>query len=213
MINEDVIEPELGEGEELLWAGHPTEFSRNPDHWIFVDIGFGGRKNNGSIGKTTGIKLPDEDSKNVTWSDCIADIKKYVNAASFPMNLMLEAPLSVAFDVSGNPAPRAFEKTDKGARYWYVPMGTNVAMSALFLLADLRRELKMKVRIYEAIVSFKSERTDHLDDANSMYKAVVNDGIMPLAEFKQSPNDKVESLTSKIGWNFGIPPVFIIESN
>ena len=205
MINEDI--------RHIIKAGNANHFSRDPNDWIFVDIGFGGRKNDGAISKTTGIKIGESLSKNVTWAQCVREIITFVENRNEPLNLMLEAPLSVAFDITGNPAPRAFEKTDKGARYWYVPMGTNVAMSALFLLGKLKSNLKAKVNLYESIVSFKPKKTDHAADTDSMYDSVVKSFANPILDFAQKPSDIIESSATMIGWDFGIPPVFVIDTN
>lgn len=207
-----IIAPELAEGEELLWAGPSQGFSINPTDWIFIDIGFGGRKNDGRIGKSTGLKLPGLKSSNETWADTSRKIVDFLEQRDSAVNIMIEAPLSVAFDISGNPAPRSFEKTNKGARYWYVPMGTNVAMSALLMLGNIRKNLTTKVNLFEAIVSFKTRKTDHSSDTEAMFDAVINSSMQPLKDFRQKPSDIVESLGSRVNWDFGIPPVFVVET-
>jgi len=196
----------------MIVAGDPINFSREPHDWIFVDIGFGGRKKDGRISKSTGIKIGEASSKNVTWAQCVNEITKHLESRDKSINLMLEAPLSVAFDETGNPAPRSFEKTDKGARYWYVPMGTNVAMSALFMLGKLKSNLNVRVNLYEAMVSFKIKKTDHSADSDSMFDAVINSNANPISVFSQEPSDIIESSAAMMGWDFGVPPVFVIDT-
>jgi len=124
---------------------------------------------------------------------------------------MIEAPLSIAFDVSGNPAPRRIERRGKQSRAWYLQGGLVTLVSAGMLLARLDQQSKRKIYLYEALLSFKKSRSDHADDATAMREAIVA-GQKPIsvAGLCDNPKDRIESSLKFAGIDFGIPPVFEI---
>ncbi len=191
-------------------AGDAYKFSRDPDEWIFVDLGFSGRRSNGTVQKSTGLKLPGEDSRNCTWSEAIDRTKSCLANIDKSIYMMLEAPLSVAFSKEGHPVPRVFEKNGTAVRYWYMQSGAVVLISAFYFLQHLRTTTKHTVNLYESFISFKKGRTEHYADCDAMKKAILNNQ-KPITEFTQKPEDTLECITKSTGWDFGVPPVFCID--
>ena len=76
----------------MINAGKTDDFSRDPEDWIFLDIGFS------SEAKTCGLKIFGEPAKNQSWADACLGIKKAIRSGNKDINLMIEAPLSVTFN-------------------------------------------------------------------------------------------------------------------
>ncbi|MEM6914648.1 MAG: hypothetical protein AAF511_11805 [Pseudomonadota bacterium] len=197
----------------IVVSGCPRGFSRSADDWITIDLGFAGRQSNGKVRRSTGLRIPEyQTAKNVTYGEAIAEVLRTLRSAVKPINLMLEAPLSIAFDKKGNPAPRRFEQRDKSARYWYLQGGAVTLIAAAQLIARLERAEGPEVRLFEAFLTFKTQSQDHKDDADRMLDAALNENPLENHEMRQHPQDQLESSTARFGMNFGIPPVFDISA-
>ena len=86
-------------------AANVTELHAAKD-WIVVDLGFSNRR------KSCGM-LIENNASLLTFAEVKDELAKICEKRhSRPLYLMLEAPLSVAFDVQGNPVGRRFEKPD-----------------------------------------------------------------------------------------------------
>lgn len=194
-----------------VFAGSVTDFSTDRADWVFVDQGFAGSVKGKPARRTTGVWLPNDDlPRNFSWSDAVAAIMRLVERAENPINIMIEAPLSIAFASDGNPTLRAFERQGESKRYWYMQGGLVTLFAASILLHQLAM-LPQKVFLYEAIISFKRSRTDHAADA-SLMASTIADHQAPLAahQLKSAPTDELVSSTFHAGLDFGIPPVFSI---
>ena len=73
----------------MIYAGKTHDFSRDPEDWIFLDIGFS------SEAKTCGLKIFGEPAKNESWADACLEIQNAIRSCNKDINLMIEAPLSV----------------------------------------------------------------------------------------------------------------------
>jgi hypothetical protein len=132
-----------------------------------------------------------------------------------PLNLLLEAPLSIAFTKDGNPTGRSIEKGPEGTRYWYVGLGCAVLVAATHLVravaaADAQRE----IRLFEGFVSFKPKgvRSRHTDDVAGLRDVVWHPerypaAITPPEKLALDPTDVVCSAFAVLGLDTGIPPV------
>ena len=107
--------------------GLPKHLCRASGDWVFVDIGFAGDEGK-SKGRTCGFAENTDECKEITFAkvkECV--IEAASRKAQEPLNLLLEAPLSVAFNTNGNPTGRrcevGVEETGTGSRcatrYWY----------------------------------------------------------------------------------------------
>ena len=81
----------------MIRAGLTTEASRTSGEWVFVDLGFA------KAAKSCGLLVGDEKPKEVSFSQLKTEMLEIVAADGKPLNLLIEAPLSVAFNESGNP--------------------------------------------------------------------------------------------------------------
>jgi hypothetical protein len=189
-----------------LISGKIADLNRDPANWIFLDIGFAGTKS-----KTSGIILPDQqDGENVSWATACEEICRCVSSRNHPVNLMIEAPLSIAFDRDGNPTGRIFEKKGNKTRYWYLQGGASVLMAAALLIHQIAITNGAPVRLFESFISFKTGKTDHKSDAMLMRRWVQDLSGADTYEgnnLVRNDGSKIVSATSRFGIDFGIPPV------
>jgi hypothetical protein len=140
------------------------------------------------------------------------------NEGEKPLNLVLEAPLSVAFSATGNPTGRAVEKRDGKARYWYLGLGCGVLVAATYLLRSIFDSPRSReIRLYEGLVSFKPAkvRSSHASDVLALRSIVFqqpsNAGkIVAPEQLRASPCDRLQSAFAVSGFDFGIPPVIAV---
>jgi hypothetical protein len=200
----------------IIEAGLPQDVCPESGEWLFVDVGFS------SKGKSCGLVRNDDTPKVLTFAEARASIiaaAKVDKAANTgnkaTLNLLIEAPLSVAFNERGNPTGRIFEKLEERHRYWNEGGGCLVMTAAMYLVRALHdSKPRRKVRLFEGFVSFKvkGQATSHCEDVEAL-RTVVLDHTRPqcmvLAPDKlaSSPSDKVVSAFAVAGMNFGVPAV------
>ena len=109
-------------------AGRTNEATPDSGEWVFVDVGFS--KESSSCGVLSG----EGDPEQLTFSETKNHLVERATASTEPLNLVLEAPLSVAFDSKGNPTHRSIELRDGKQRYWYVSAGASVLVAATYLI-------------------------------------------------------------------------------
>lgn len=119
---------------------------------VAVDLGFSGKK------RTTGMAwaLPSEsDAKKHQFGETVKAVAEKSRLLA-EITLILEAPLSAAFDDLGNPRPRGDFEREPRARWWSVGPGAATALSALFFLRQLHCELEtanVTIHLVEGFVS------------------------------------------------------------
>lgn len=191
----------------MIRAGRDTEVTKDSGFWIFVDVGFSKDK------RTCGLLLHDEkEPTEITFSVLCQKVVEQVRSRKEPVNLLLEAPLSVAFNNAGNPAGRTIErKLGVGQRYWYLGLGCCVLTATTYLLRGMVDICpKTEVRLFEGFVSFKEKdkKSSHKDDVVALRNAVWNLSAsattMPQG---LSETDRIESAFRVAGMDFGIPPI------
>jgi hypothetical protein len=200
----------------MMEAGLPEYVCPESGEWLFVDIGFSSKR------RSCGLVCNDDTPKALTFAEASACV---IAAAAVPeaakvgnkatLNLLIEAPLSVAFDERGNPTGRIFEKLKEGHRYWNEGGGCLVMTAAMYFLRALHdSKPRRKVRLFEGFVSFKvkGQATSHCKDVEAL-RTVVLDHTRPhgmvLApdKLKSNPSDEVVSAFAVAGMNFGVPSV------
>ena len=143
-------------------AGTPDELkpqSVDSVDWFFVDVGFS------STDKSCGVLKIKEKPKTMKFGCLVKCVVKEVQTPGLPLNLLLEAPLSVAFDKNYNPTRRSTDVEGNAAKrkeygdWWY-----NAGASTLLATCHLLRRVKdcgvqREVRLFEGFASFKSSRT------------------------------------------------------
>jgi hypothetical protein len=163
-------------------AGLPQDVCPESGEWLYVDVGFSSER------KSCGVLADDDAPKVLTFaeaSDRIIAAAALPEAANTPnkatLNLLIEAPLSVAFNKRGNPTERIFERLKERQRYWYVGGGCVVMTAAMYLRRALHdSKPRRKVRLFEGFVSFKpkGQATSHREDVEAL-RAVVLDRLRP----------------------------------
>lgn len=190
-------------------AAKVEEVRADSGAWAFVDLGFSEKA------KSCALLLDDGGPQEMTFADLRLALRDIVASDSKPLNLLLEAPLSVAFNRDGNPTGRSIERRGSEHRYWYIGLGCSVLVAATFLvhsLSSLRR--RRDVRLVEGLASFKPKGapSSHAGDVLAL-RDVAWSAHSPLgrivdpAELAKTPTDRVVSAFAHAGLDLGIPPV------
>jgi hypothetical protein len=196
----------------MIRAGIPAEANRLSGEWVFVDLGFAEKA------KSCGLLLGDGNPEEVAFSQLKARLLEVVASDHGPLNLLVESPLSVAFNEHGNPTGRAIEKRESQTRYWYVGLGCSVLVAATYLLraihdANPRRE----IRLFEGLASFKRKgvRSSHSNDVINLRKVILDGGstsgfVVPAEQLAASPKHQLHSAFLVAGMDFGVPAVVVL---
>jgi hypothetical protein len=192
-------------------AGEVTEIHRASGDWAFVDIGFSRDK------KTSGLLVNDGQPIDLTFANLREELIQLSNIEGVPLNLVLEAPLSVAFTKNGNPAGRSIERKENEHRYWYAGLGCQVTMAAAYLLRAIHENgSQREVRLFEAFVSFKPKgvASSHSGDVKAIRSIAWSEnrdaGSIVAGDQLAGPEARtLESAFLVFGFNYGIPPVII----
>ena len=193
----------------MIRAGTAAEANRNSGEWVFVDLGFAEKAK--SCGLLVGDGKPDE----VSFSQLKARMLEIVASDERPLNLLIEAPLSVAFNEHGNPTGRGIEKRKNKTRYWYVGLGCSVLVAATYLLRALQdANPRREIRLFEGLASFKPKgvRSSHSNDVISLRRVIWDGGstsgfVVPAEQLAVSPKHKLLSAFLVAGMDFGVPAV------
>ena len=148
-----------------LRAGTAAEISRDTGAWVFVDIGFSSKS------KTCGWLVGDGDPTTLMFGELQKKLLHVVQSKGPVVNLVLEAPLSVAFSHEGNPVGRSMERKNSAHRYWFEGSGPVTTVAAAYLLSAVRNTTcNCEIRSFEAFVSFKPKGTpsSHVEDVMNM---------------------------------------------
>ena len=196
----------------MIVPGVRDQARRDSGQWVFVDIGFSGHS------KTCGIAIGDSQPRDVRYGDLASRIALELEAGASPLNLLIEAPLSVAFKADGNPTGRRIEKKNGQTRYWYVGAGAAVLLATTYLLRclyDMRPS--REVRLFEGFASFKSKkrRSSHADDVSNLRSVAWGDiqkgTIVEEGRLKMRDDDILVSAFAVSGMDFGIPAVVVVD--
>ena len=198
----------------MVRAGTPAEVNRYSGEWVFVDLGFAEKA------KSCGLLLGDGKPEEVSFSQLKARLLAVVASDQGPLNLLIEAPLSIAFNENGNPTGRAVEKRGSQTRYWYVGLGCSVLVSATYLLrAIYEAHSHREIRLFEGFASFKPKgtRSSHSNDVVNLRK-VIWDGdstsgfVVSAEKLCVSPEHQLLSAFHVAGMDFGVPAVIALGS-
>ena len=146
--------------------------------WAIVDIGFSSTRKSCGVGiyRSGTWQSPQE----ITFGQLLETLTTLITTpTSTPLNLVIEAPLSAAFNAQNNPVGRIFEKRDGSAktRYWYVGAGSSVLLASVYLLRALHNcpNRTRDIRLFEGFVSFKEGiASSHAADVAGLWQAVQN---------------------------------------
>ena len=192
-------------------AGTVSDIYKQEGEWLFIDLGFAMGERSCGIVQATGQSDAITFCDAVKFGEMVKLVKKQV--ARQNVRLVLEAPLSVTFNKSGNPTGRACDVKagEKKARYWHQQSATPMILSAGYLLREIANQrIKHEVRLFEGLVSWKKSKSPHTRDAKVLKNAVWNpnqDEIFDAGKIKRHSTDTLKSAFEVMGMNFGIPPV------
>jgi hypothetical protein len=202
-------------------AGLIHEVTEDAD-WLIVDIGFAHtRKSCGVLinNRHTPNEPPDE-AHEMTFGDCIETVRGHATSGEGSLNLLIEAPLSVAFDARGNPIRRSIEKHQDGrTRDWYHGAGATILIGTMHLLrAIVDAGSQREVRLFEGFVSFKDKglSSDHAQDVRDLLAVIQRRGtgrVVSGEEIQADTDGEVQSAFAVAGMDFGVPPVILVGGN
>ncbi|RLE15734.1 MAG: hypothetical protein DRJ08_04970 [Acidobacteria bacterium] len=185
---------------------------RQAKEWVILDIGFSNQA------CSCGLLITEEEKKSnkpLQFNKAKDKICTYIRNSKRSVNLLIEAPLSVAFDNNSNPKGRSIEKEKGKVRYWYYGPGCTVMVAAIYLIKAIA-EMKPDVDIllFEGFVSFKKKGnpSDHLEDVRLLKEVVDNpdqfkNSIIESKGLAMDASDTLKSAFQVAGIDAGIPIV------
>ena len=200
----------------MIRAGTKSEIALSSGEWLILDIGFAktGRR-------TCGLLVNRESPVEVDFNETTGRLCHFIANSTKPVNLVIEAPLSVAFDSKGNPTGRAVEKQGNKTRYWYAGLGCAVMVAALYLVRRIITEApgNVEIRLFEGFVSFKEKGTEsnHPMDVKRLREVIENqnrypESIIESEALKMNDSDRLQSAFLVAGIDAGIPPLIMRNS-
>lgn len=195
-----------------ICAGTMKQLRERKGDWIFVDIGFSNKS------KTCGFLHVNRCGETIrqgamTFGCLRKSIIKLVKDSGPPLHLVLEAPLSTAFDDLGNPLGRKLEKRGSETRYWYVGLGCAVLVACLYLLKAIKDAKRARdVHLFEGFVSFKkgAGRSDHLRDVRALKDAVWSDSTSFYDTCYMDRSANISATLALLGFDDMLPPPIIM---
>ncbi len=198
--------------------------------WIFVDIGFAPGD------ASCGVAIGSDKAEEITFGKLVEIVVTEARKPGKPLNLLLEAPLSMAFTKDGNPWPRSFEAKPKKwnrvprwfedlkdgeHRGWYRQAGPLTMAGAVRLIWELRRRKRQrKIQLFEGFAprekGTESQTGDHAKVAEKLRGVVKGETGCPIlppyeikAAYTSRPAYKYTQLwpiTGIEGWDSHKPP-------
>lgn len=191
----------------MIFAGKIEDISWTSGAWIFLDVGFSNKR------RSCGLLFHDMEPKAFQFNTACVLIVERIADTTEPVNLTIEAPLSVAFDRSGNPCGRSIEKQGAKTRYWYNGLGCGVMVAAMYIVRAIHDACpRQEIRLFEGFVSYKDPdvRSEHLHDALLMRQVVKEQhpaSIIAPNKLKTETSDQLKSAFWVAGLNCGVPPI------
>lgn len=197
----------------MIRAGIADEANRHSGEWVFVDLGFAEKA------KSCGLLIGNGEAEEVSFSRLQARLLEIIAAGYKPLNLLIEAPLSVAFNEHGNPTGRSIEKRESQTRYWYVGLGCSVLVAATYLLRAIHDARSSRdIRLFEGLASFKPKGmcSSHSSDVHNLRKVIWDDSsksgfIVPPEKLAVSPKHRLLSAFAVAGMDLGVPAVIVLD--
>ena len=193
----------------MIEAGLHSQITWGEGNWVFLDIGFS------RDARSCGVLMGDGNPASAKFGEAKRLILARTKAAQAPLNLVIEAPLSVC---SMPPETQKVDPSRKRvARHVTGTYGTgcSVMVAAIYLVRDLENgRLDYPVRLFEGFISYKdpSVPSDHERDVLLLREVVrdpdkFKDSLFSPEQLKQNSTDELLSAFRVAGYHFGIPPV------
>jgi hypothetical protein len=134
----------------MLRGGTREQITWRDGNWLFLDIGFSANKS------SSGLLIGDGEAHTLQFGEAKQRIVEHVKRATSPTSLVIEAPLSVCFNRSGNPTGRLIERESvegkTKTRYWHAGLGCSVMLAAMYLIRDIAgQELTFWIEVMGAV--------------------------------------------------------------
>lgn len=181
---------------------------------LVVDVGFAEQA------RSSAWAVDSADPHIGTFAQLQSAVVRIVEDSGPPLNLIIEAPLSVAFSAAGNPTPRNPEiSADNKRRSWYSGPGASVLIAATYLMrAVADANMAREIRLFEGFVSFKPNGTpsDHAEDVRRL-RSVARGGegvpgkVLAIERLRRTADDRLQSAFAVAGMDFGVPAVVFVE--
>ena len=144
-------------GTPEIVAGQCDQVRPGSGDWLIVDIGMTMTRPSSGVWHGPGTLC----TKNFGNLLKLA-IRKVEERCDPTLNLLIEAPLSVARQENGAPSFRSFEKRGSEHRYWHEDGGATTLLAAQYLLRKLYecQTRKRNVRLFEGFASFKNKSAE-----------------------------------------------------
>ena len=174
-------------GAYTIIAGKEDQINRKCGDWLIIDIGMS------STRKTCGVWCDPDTFKSMHFQE-LRDFLTYTAkiANRGPLNLTIEAPLSVAFRPNGNPWYRRCDKykpnpkKNHESKHWNQNGGRATILAAQFLLRELHesKTRRRNIRLFEGHIAFKRyinykpfeiQKNPHLKDVLVLKNAIFNE--------------------------------------
>lgn len=155
-------------------AGQVNDINRNSGQWLIIDMGFSSREPTCGVLNRPGE--PNQQLDVITFGNLVGLVTQEVqNADQRPLSLLIEAPLSVAFQPNGNPTRRICDTHGNQYRDWYVNAGAATLIAASYFLRALHNcHRQREVRLFEGFASFRQAQ-DRPRTAEQRYEAHIRD--------------------------------------
>ena len=196
----------------MIVAGTVEDAVRDSGDWVFLDLGFSAKS------RSCCIAVGDEPPSHVFYGELGSRLLALTRRATRPVNLLIEAPLSVAFTKDGNPTGRRIEIRGRDTRYWYVGPGAAMMVAATYLVRQLSDSVPVnEVRLFEGFASFKRKglRSSHVDDVCALRDVAWGRGgrgrIVGPDKLRMSGDDDLRSAFAVAGMDLRIPAVVLVE--
>ena len=144
-----------------IYAGTVDDVRPDSGDWVIVDLSIS-EADAGltESGATCCVYRPGGDLHESTFGEAANLIIEAAGEAGQPLNLLIEAPLSAAFDKGLNPIPRSIERRffqgRNQVRAWHFRTGAVPLLSAMTLLRLVSRStLARDVRLFEGFGAFE----------------------------------------------------------
>lgn len=195
----------------IIRAGKVSEIIPSSGDWLILDVGFANKQS------SCGLLVNDTAPVELRFNEAMERVCTFISKNPNPVNLVVEAPLSVAFDKAGNPTGRKIEKQGVKTRYWYVGLGCTVMVAALYLVKAISEiQASTEVRLFEGFVSFKAKgvRSNHSRDVELLREVVMDQtkfpgAVVPPDALRMSESDVLQSAFLVAGIDIGVPPIIM----
>jgi hypothetical protein len=191
----------------MIHAGRGSQIGWGNGNWIFLDVGFSGKT------ASCGFLVGDGKPACLKFAQAKSEIKRQC-ARIKSLNLVIEAPLSVCFDVYGNPSGRSIEIYGSQTRYWYIGPGCSVMVASMYLLRELDSLMgNISIRLFEGFISYKTDKASNHEEDVEALRRVVRDPMKFLSsiiegdQLKRNPTDQLFSAFRVQGLDYGVPAV------